>query len=163
MSDLDVRVARPEEFDRVGDITTGAYLHDGFISPDSPYLSTLRDAAARARDAQLLVGVVDGTVIGTVTYCRSDSPWAELAGPGEAEFRMLAVDPRARGRGYGETLVRECIAQAGRDACVVLRLSTEPVMRAAHRIYERIGFARTPERDWRPVPDTALLAYALPL
>jgi hypothetical protein len=39
-------------------------------------------------------------------------------------------------------------------------------MHAAHRIYERLGFVRTPERDWNPVPhldDIALLTYELTL
>jgi hypothetical protein len=34
-------------------------------------------------------------------------------------------------------------------------------MRAAHRLYERAGFVRMPERDWSPAPGTTLLAYGL--
>jgi ribosomal protein S18 acetylase RimI-like enzyme len=36
-------------------------------------------------------------------------------------------------------------------------------MHAAHRLYERLGFTRVPERDWSPVPGVQLVAYALPL
>jgi hypothetical protein len=36
-------------------------------------------------------------------------------------------------------------------------------MHAAHRIYRRLGFLRTPERDWRIEPDVELLTYALAL
>ena len=36
-------------------------------------------------------------------------------------------------------------------------------MATAHRLYERLGFVRTPERDWSPSPDVDLLAYRLPL
>jgi hypothetical protein len=37
-------------------------------------------------------------------------------------------------------------------------------MYAAHRIYDRLGFVRTPERDWEPVPGlVSLLTYALEL
>ncbi len=36
-------------------------------------------------------------------------------------------------------------------------------MRAAHRIYERLGFTRDPERDWSPLPGVELLAFALRL
>jgi hypothetical protein len=36
-------------------------------------------------------------------------------------------------------------------------------MTAAHRIYERLGFTRIPERDWSPVPGVDLLAYRLDL
>ncbi|MET7437677.1 GNAT family N-acetyltransferase, partial [Streptomyces sp. NPDC005568] len=92
---------------------------------------------------------------------------AELARPGEAEIRMLAVAPQARGRGAGEALVRACVDRArATEGCVRVVLSTQRTMRAAHRIYERLGFVRTPERDWNPVPeldDILLLTYELTL
>ena len=72
---------------------------------------------------------------------------------GEAEFRTLAVAPAGRGRGVGTALVRECIDRAralGRSRVV---LSTQPMMHAAHRVYERFGFTRAPERDWSPIDD----------
>jgi hypothetical protein len=34
-------------------------------------------------------------------------------------------------------------------------------MAAAGRLYQRFGFMRTPERDWRPEPDVALITYSL--
>jgi hypothetical protein len=36
-------------------------------------------------------------------------------------------------------------------------------MRAAHAIYERLGFTRAPERDWSPLPGVRLLAFTLSL
>jgi hypothetical protein len=36
-------------------------------------------------------------------------------------------------------------------------------MHAAHRLYERLGFTRLPDRDWEPVPQVLLLAYSLSL
>ena len=36
-------------------------------------------------------------------------------------------------------------------------------MTAAHRLYERLGFVRTPTFDWSPVPGLLLRTYALPL
>jgi hypothetical protein len=42
-------------------------------------------------------------------------------------------------------------------------MSTQPDMVHAHRIYHRLGFARTPERDWSPVPGLQLLTYAIEL
>ena len=38
-------------------------------------------------------------------------------------------------------------------------LSSLAEMTAAHRIYERSGYARTPERDWSPAPGVHLLAF----
>lgn len=34
-------------------------------------------------------------------------------------------------------------------------------MRGAHRIYGRLGFVRTPERDWYPIEGLSLLTYRL--
>ena len=39
-------------------------------------------------------------------------------------------------------------------------LSSLGVMTAAHRIYERLGYERVPDRDWSPAPGVQLIAYA---
>jgi hypothetical protein len=36
-------------------------------------------------------------------------------------------------------------------------------MHTAHRLYERLGFSRLPERDWTPVPGITLRCYSLEL
>lgn len=162
-AEIEIRIARPDELARIGELTATTYVAAGYISPGSSYIKSLRDAASRASEAELFVAVHDGEPTGTVTYCAHGSALAQLTVPGEAEFRMLAVVPSARGLGLGEALVRCCIARAREDGCQTLRLSTEPVMHAAHRIYHRLGFLRTPERDWEPKPGDRLLTYALAL
>jgi hypothetical protein len=42
-------------------------------------------------------------------------------------------------------------------------LSSLDSMRSAHRLYERLGFARLAERDWRPFPHISLIAYQIDL
>lgn len=160
---IEIRVARSEEWRAIGDLTAAVYVAAGYVSPNGSYLPQLRDAASRAREAELIVAVQGGEPAGTVTYCPYASPWAQLAGPGEAEFHMLAVSPMNRGLGLGEALVRHCIRRARENGCATLRLSTEPIMHAAHRIYRRLGFVRTPDRDWAPAPGLDLLTYALAL
>ncbi|MFA1544771.1 GNAT family N-acetyltransferase [Actinomadura chokoriensis] len=156
-----VRTARPEEYELVGDLTVEVYVHGGLVSPESSYVATLRNAADRAAKAVLLVAEVAGEVAGAVAYCPPGSPYAELAGPDEAEFRMLAVREKARGEGVGRAMVRACAERARAAGLRGLRLSTQRNMGAAHRLYERMGFVRTPERDWAPVPGVDLLTYAL--
>lgn len=155
--------ARSGEFERVGEVTAMAYLNDGFTRAESSYLAVLRNAADRAAEAVLLVARLDGAVVGTVTYCPVESPYAELAAADEAELRMLAVSAEARGRGIGAALVRACVDRAAAAGLRTLRLSTQADMRAAHRVYEKLGFGRTPERDWSPVPGVDLITYALPI
>ena len=165
--DVEVRPARAEELEAVGELTARAYLDDGLLDYGEAdgYASVLRDARSRAEQSELLVAVDQAAdeVVGTVTFAPPDSPYAELAGPGEGEFRMLAVRAGSRGHGVGETLVRWCTERARSLGLHRLRLSTKQDMSAAHRLYERLGFIRTPDRDWEPVPGTVLLAYALEL
>lgn len=161
-----IRAARPEEFDRLGEITAAAYLDDGLLDfgADDPYLVLLRDVRSRAKHADVLVAVDDdGTVLGGVTFVAEPGAYADIAQAGEAEFRTLAVAPPGRGRGVGAALVQRCIDRAQGLGRTRLVLSTQPTMHAAHRIYERAGFVRQPHRDWSPVPGTALVVYALDL
>lgn len=159
-----IRPVVPEELDAVGDLTVRVYLEAGFLPPESPYAAQLRDTARRARDAELLVAVDDNrAVVGSVTYAVHGGDYAELAGPGEGEFRMLVVAPEARKQGIGEALVRACLDRARAAGCTAMRLSTQTAMTDAHRLYERVGFTRTPDLDWSPAPGVALLAYFLPL
>ncbi|MGX1563425.1 GNAT family N-acetyltransferase [Streptomyces sp. NPDC055506] len=164
-----IRRVKPTEYGPLGELTAHAYLADGLLDfgESDAYLHELRDVARRAAAADVLVAVENDTLLGGVTFVPSGGPMADIAGPGEAEIRMLAVSHAARGRGTGEALVSACIDRArATPGCVRIVLSTQRTMRAAHRIYERLGFTRTPERDWNPIPhlaDITLLTYQLTL
>ncbi len=160
---LTVRPALPEEFDRVGEMTATAYVHDGHLPADYSYVQVLRDAPARAREADLLVAADGTTLLGTVTWCPDGSAYQELAGPGEGEFRMLAVPPEARRRGAARALVRACLDRSRAAGHSRVVLSTQPGMTAAHALYASFGFVRDPDLDWEPAPGIRLLAYALDL
>lgn len=158
---MTVRVAAPDELDAAGKVVADAYAADGFAHDD--YLMVIADARARARDAEVLVAVADGGVLGCVTFAVPPSPWAEISAPGEAEFRMLGVSPAARGRGVGVALVRACIDEARTLGAHRLVLCSQPSMAAAHRLYARLGFVRDPARDWSPVPGIDLVGFTLTL
>jgi len=159
-----VRQAETHELDAVGALTLAAYVADGHLSAADDYADELRAAAARHRAAELAVAVdEDGTLLGTVTFALAGSEWAEISRPGEAEFRMLAVPAPARGRGVGEALAHWCVDRARAHGCTAVVISTMPTMHAAHRIYERLGFVRSAERDWRPAPPVLLIAHHLDL
>jgi GNAT superfamily N-acetyltransferase len=125
----------------------------------------LRDAASRGVDAQLWVAVerATGRLLGSVTFCPLGSPYRELATDAEGEFRMLAVDPSARGLGAGRALVQHCLdlsRSLGFGAVVICSL---PAMTAAHSLYSSLGFARAPVLDWAPVPGVDLWGFRVSL
>ena len=156
-----IRPARPDEYDEIGELAVRVYLVEGYTRADSRYNTVLRDVAPRAEKAELMVAADDAdTILGTVTYAGLGSPYAEHAeSPADAAFRMLVVAPEARGQGVGEALVQWCVERAADSGVRWLRLSTLAGMTAAGRLYLRLGFVRTPERDWSPEPGVELITY----
>jgi GNAT superfamily N-acetyltransferase len=154
---LEIRPAIPAEFPAVADICAAAYAP--FLGPGGRYVDVLRDVAARAAAAQVLVAADDGDLLGTVTFVPDGGPLGEIAAPSETEFRMLAVDPAAQGRGVGRSLLERVLAESRRPGKDGIVCSSLPIMRAAHRVYERVGFRRAPERDWSPAAGVELLAF----
>lgn len=164
-SEVVIRSAEPAEFEAVGRLTVTAYRADGQLAEETGgYAEMLADAAGRANHGQLLVAVDDaGAIVGTVLFVLPGSRYAQLSGPDEAEFRMLAVVPSAQGRGVGAALVDECRALATGAGASAIIICTRDSARAAQRMYSRLGYVRVPERDWSPMPGVDLLALRLDL
>jgi GNAT superfamily N-acetyltransferase len=158
---IDIRPALPEEYDAVGELTVDAYSHDGYVRGD--YAMTLRAAADRAAKAELWVAADSSGLLGTVTYCPVGSVYREIGLDDEGEFRMLGVAGRARGLGVGTALTERCIERTRELGLHRLVMSSATYMTTAHRIYERLGFVRIPDRDWSPIAGVDLFAFALDL
>jgi len=161
---MHLRRARPEDYDAIGAVTLAAYQPQ-LDESSASYADHLSNAEARDHEAELWVAVApdDREVLGTVTVCREGSAWREIAAADEGEFRMLAVAPQAQGQGVGEALVRHVLDRFREEGATAVVLSSTPGMAAAHRLYERLGFARCPERDWSPLPGVDLISYRLDL
>jgi ribosomal protein S18 acetylase RimI-like enzyme len=56
----------------------------------------------------------------------------------------VVVDESARGRGIGDTLVREAMRRASEAGVLMLELNSMPYREAANRLYKRLGFVRKP-------------------
>lgn len=122
------------------------YVGEGYITAERASAFQKRERLEPA--AEMLIAVDGGGRIGgAVLFLHADSELRQLARDGEREFRLLGVHPDARGTGAGEALVRVCLERAldaGADRVVIW---SQPRMLAAHRLYERLGFVRAPERD----------------
>lgn len=161
-AEIVIRPARLDELEEAGAVVVRAYAADGH--GEAGYLSVVADTADRSRDAEIIVAVdAAGRVLGCVTFVLPGSRWAEVSGPDEAEFRMLGVDPEARGCGIGGALTRWCIDRARATGARRLRLCSTPAMASAHALYRRLGFARCPELDFSPQPGVELMSFALEL
>jgi GNAT superfamily N-acetyltransferase len=98
---------------------------------------------------ETLVALDGGRLLGCVHY------WDTRARPHipaeDATFRWLAVDPAARGAGVGEALVLAAVERARAADPPRRRVIVHTVapMRAASRLYERLGFIASPDEDLR--------------
>jgi predicted N-acetyltransferase YhbS len=166
---LTIRDARTEELDDVVQVLHLAY-QEHIPSPMPPahakgwraYWRDIGDVRGRLPCTELIVAELAGRIVGTVTMY-PDGTRVEGAGwpTGWAGIRLLGVVPEARGQGIGRALTEECLDRARRHGTSVIGLHTNDWMRVARGMYERMGFQRAPEHDFRPVPDLTVLAYRL--
>lgn len=155
---LTIRVATPDDFAAIGELTVAAYRGDGQTRAGHPYEPVLLDAAGRAGAGTLLVCTAeDGEILGSVLFVLPESELAEVSREGEAEFRMLAVAPHAQRRGVGEALVLACLDRARGLGCRAVVICVRDFVEGAKRLYKRLGFVREPSRDWSPMPGVMLL------
>jgi GNAT superfamily N-acetyltransferase len=159
---LEIRLVDPEETAALGELTVAAYATAPGFTADDGYFAELADVMRRAELVPVLVAVDGGTLLGGVTYVPGPGPYAEFDDPEGAGVRMLAVAPEAQGRGVGTALIRACAARARAEGRARLWLHTTPQLAIAQRLYEREGFRRAPENDWRG-DDLCLIAYVLDL
>ncbi len=157
-----VRPAIAAEFASAGAVCVSAYREDGQLV--GGYENTLVDVAGRAQHGDVLVAVNDADeIVGCVTFVVAGGRYAELSKPGEAEFRMLAVDPAAQGQGVGGALVRACIDLARSRDLSALVICVRDWNHSAQRLYQRFGFRRVPELDWSPLEGVLLVGMRLDL
>lgn len=153
---MEIREARPDELDACGRLVAEAYAAlPGMLGPaDQPdYYAMLRDAAGRVRNPAIHVLVArDPELLGCVDVIDDLSAYgaasAARAIPDAIGIRLLAVDPRARGRGVGKALTGACLERAralGRSRAI---LHTTRTMATAWTMYERLGFVRLPAIDF---------------
>ena len=163
-----IRDAQPSDRQAIRDVTLAAYQEYAAQMPGfwdgyrQNIIATLDDIGS----AEQLVADEDGAIVGTVLLypprrvqvSRTDSlemPWPEV--------RLLAVAPAGRGRGIGAALMQECVRRARKSGARALSLHTTDLMQTAQRMYERMGFVRSPELDFHPAPGVTVKGYRLEL
>jgi len=101
--------------------------------------------------------------VGVVFLVEPDSPFRQVAVPGEREVHFMAVARSHRRGGLAAALLTECLREARARGAKKVVLSTQPAMRAAHALYEKNGFLRNAWRDWSRDDGRAYWVYELAL
>lgn len=166
-----VRDARADEHAAVRALTLAAYAEYARVMTPPAWagldgaVRAALDVAAGAAERIVAVRADDGALLGSVFLfpAASDAYTGHAAPPPIPELRLLAVAPAARGLGVGEALVRECARRAQAAGAAALGLHTSASMRAAQRLYARLGFVRDPAADFRPDGAELVEGYRLAL
>lgn len=153
-----IRNAEPSEFEEVGKLMVQVYSQlEGFPKEEEQpaYYKMLYNIGALTTKpgTELLVSVAHGEKIaGGVVYF-NDMQYYGSGGIATAEknaagFRLLAVDPAARGKGIGKLLTNECIRKAKEAGLSQLIIHSTKAMQTAWNMYEQMGFKRSEDLDF---------------
>ena len=156
--DYNIRNAKPGEFEEIGKLMVHVYSRlEGFPkeSEQPDYYKMLANVGELTNkpETELLVAVSsDGKIAGCVVYF-GDMQYYGSGGTATRErnaagFRLLAVDPSARGRGIGKLLTIECIRKAKDKKLFQLIIHTTMAMQTAWKMYENMGFRRSEDLDF---------------
>lgn len=156
-----IREALPEELPAVGDLRVAAYIAGyGMATEEVGYAAVLRDTRGQASQAQILVALRQSELVGTVTIVQAGVPLAEVAQPGEVEFRFMAVAPHAWRQGIAQALMEAVIDRsAGQTLVCSVIEGNDP----AAALYLAHGFLPVPARDHVPVPEVHLRVFTRPV
>jgi GNAT superfamily N-acetyltransferase len=158
--DLDIRLARPDEYDELGRLLLRSYATIPGLDADPEHMTKLADVAGRARDTETLTAIVEGRLAGVATYVPGpDTSMSEFNDPDAAGIRALAVDPDHHRRGIGRALTVACVDLARSAGKHRVILHTSQYQQAAHAMYQRMGFRRERALDWDPTPTISLTCY----
>jgi ribosomal protein S18 acetylase RimI-like enzyme len=159
-----IRDAHDHERAAIRELTLAAYAeYAAIMSPPAwaALQQVLHATLAMEEAVERIVAEQNGALVGSVLlYPPTAKAYGDaLAGPGWPEIRLLAVSPAVRGRGVGAALIDECVQRAKRSGATALGLHTSESMRAAIRMYERMGFVRAPEYDFYTSGSELIAAY----
>ncbi|TMA27903.1 MAG: GNAT family N-acetyltransferase [Deltaproteobacteria bacterium] len=166
MSEVKVRLARPEDDERLGEILVSGYVTAYARKMPQVVLSDrrkaeLREVGKKREQATVLVAELEGRVVGTVTLWKKGAPQSEAWLPDAADLRHLAIDPALQGKGLSRALLDEAERIAREEwrlsaVCLHVRRGNIGVA----KLYRSRGYVREPEGDL-DLPEVELDAYAL--
>lgn len=129
----------------------------GFPSPaEQPsYYHMLRNVGDLTKNpgTEIIITGKNEHIYGAVVFFR-DMKYYGSGGTATAEkqaagFRLLAVHPGHRGKGYGRALTRYCLDRARKYGCDKVIIHSTRAMMTAWKMYEDMGFKRAFDLDFK--------------
>jgi GNAT superfamily N-acetyltransferase len=158
MNDYIIRNANTKEFAAVGKLLVEVYSQlEGFPkeSEQPEYYKLLHNIGefTNKPNTELIVVISPTDKIVAAVVFFSDMQYYGSGGTATQEknsagFRLLAVDPSARGQGLGKLLTNECIRRAKERNLSQVIIHTTKAMQQAWKMYEGIGFKRSEDLDF---------------
>ncbi|MGD0061908.1 MAG: GNAT family N-acetyltransferase [Streptosporangiaceae bacterium] len=91
----------------------------------------------------LVVGQAGPDIVATLQL--SFLPGLARRGALRAQIEAVRVDRAYRSQGLGSAIITWAISESRRRGCALVQLTSDKSRAAAHRFYERLGFAATHE------------------
>jgi GNAT superfamily N-acetyltransferase len=163
-----VREARPEELETAFELTVAAYrqYEESLGAFWNQYVSNIQSQwLGEANNQRIIAASGDRVVGGVLLYPPQEGLYEKLQDTiPYPEFRLLGVHPGIRGQGIATALIQECVQRAARLHAPFLGLHTTYRMPEAIRLYQKLGFERSPQYDF-PAADgiTIVEAYRIAL
>lgn len=153
-----IREARPSEFKILGQLMVDVYSQlKGFPGPEEnpkyyKLLANIGDLTKKPK-VKLLVAITPEEQLGGGVVYFGDMQYYGSGGTATKEqnaagFRLLAVDPKTRGRGLGKLLSQACIDLAKEEKQKQLIIHSTNAMQVAWGMYEKLGFNRSEDLDF---------------
>lgn len=155
---MKIRDAQEHELDFIREQRVAAYLEHSRSIPDAHWQAlkqAISSEADRLHDSELIVCELNQKIVGSVVLfpANTDAYEGELEELDYPEIRMLAVDPKIRGKGVASALITECIRRSRAKNHQFIGLHTGEFMEQAIKLYTKHGFERLPQYDFEPAND----------
>jgi GNAT superfamily N-acetyltransferase len=116
-----------------------AQARGGYTAEVTPAVRAAFEEIERDPNNELWVGEHEGELVAMLQFTLI--PGLSRGGMKRALVEAVRVRADLRSRGIGEALMTHVIGRAKEAGCGLMQLTTDKQRLAAHRFYERLGFA----------------------
>ena len=113
------------------------------IAPPDNEAQQLEAMRAIAADPNHELWIVEADGAPVASFHLSYLPGVSRKGAWRGQIESVRVVPALRGKCVGEAMMRWAVARCEAKGCSVVQLTSDMRREAAHRFYERLGFAHS--------------------